>query len=314
MKNFSCLCKIRLGCHKFTNYNSEMANESHETEFLAQIGQTVRTLRKARGLSRRQVVEAAGISERYLIQVEAAEANATALILDRIARALGVTLKDLVEGEKTPGPTGGLDPDLAALLRSMTDAEQKDAAPILRKWIEERRRSRRGVALLGLRGAGKSTIGKLFAQRHKLPFVSVTQEIENRTGIQLNDLFNLGGAEAYRAMETETIVSLCASGEFTVLETAGGIVANSDALDAVLSSYRTVWLKASPQAHLERVISQGDMRPIKAASSALEHVRNLLEQRSEQYARAEFTLDTTDRSPLDCVRDLERLLGYPEQS
>jgi XRE family aerobic/anaerobic benzoate catabolism transcriptional regulator len=196
----------------------------------------------------------------------------------------------------------------------MSQAEQKEAALVINEWLGKRRRSRRGVAILGLRGAGKSTIGRLFAERHGLSFVSVTREIESRTGLPLNDLFNLGGADAYRAMETETILSLAAKSGFTVLETAGGIVANREALDAVLSTYRSVWLKASAEEHLERVISQGDMRPIKGAPRALEHVRNLLDQRNAEYVQAEFMLDTTGRSPMECVKELERMLGYLSES
>jgi XRE family aerobic/anaerobic benzoate catabolism transcriptional regulator len=291
-----------------------MLEPATTNELTSRISRTVRALREARHLSRREVVKAAGISERYLIQVEAAEANATAVVLDRIARALGVTLKDLLDDVPATSLSTGVNTDLATICTSMSQAEQKEAALVINEWLGKRRRSRRGVAILGLRGAGKSTIGRLFAERHGLSFVSVTREIESRTGLPLNDLFNLGGADAYRAMETETILSLAAKSGFTVLETAGGIVANREALDAVLSTYRSVWLKASAEEHLERVISQGDMRPIKDAQRALEHVRNLLDQRNAEYVQAEFMLDTTGRSPMECVKELERMLGYLSES
>jgi len=291
-----------------------MLEPATTNELTSRISRTVRALREARHLSRREVVKAAGISERYLIQVEAAEANATAVVLDRIARALGVTLKDLLDDVPAISLSTGVNTDLATICTSMSQAEQKEAALVINEWLGKRRRSRRGVAILGLRGAGKSTIGRLFAERHGLSFVSVTREIESRTGLPLNDLFNLGGADAYRAMETETILSLAAKSGFTVLETAGGIVANREALDAVLSTYRSVWLKASAEEHLERVISQGDMRPIKDAQRALEHVRNLLDQRNAEYVQAEFMLDTTGRSPMECVKELERMLGYLSES
>ncbi len=291
-----------------------MLEPATTNELTSRISRTVRALREARHLSRREVVKAAGISERYLIQVEAAEANATAVVLDRIARALGVTLKDLLDDVPATSLSTGVNTDLATICTSMSQAEQKEAALVINEWLGKRRRSRRGVAILGLRGAGKSTIGRLFAERHGLSFVSVTREIESRTGLPLNDLFNLGGADAYRAMETETILSLAAKSGFTVLETAGGIVANREALDSVLSTYRSVWLKASAEEHLERVISQGDMRPIKDAQRALEHVRNLLDQRNAEYVQAEFMLDTTGRSPMECVKELERMLGYLSES
>jgi len=291
------------------------SDETLDSEDLAvRVGRKVRALRDLRGLSRREVVEAAGISERYLIQLEAAESNVSLSVLSRIATALDVELTQLLNdgSDGFARPTDlSIDENLGALIGSMSRAEQQSCIPALQTWLAERRRGQRGVALLGLRGAGKSTLGRQLAARHNVPFVSVTREIERRTGISLDDLFNLGGPDAYRAMENEAINALLNRGDFIVVETAGGIVANKEAMSTIISSFRTIWLKASPEAHLQRVINQGDMRPIKAAPRALEHVRNLLISREDEYARAEFVVDTTDLSPEACLNEIDRILDLP---
>lgn len=290
--------------------------ETLDSDDLAvRVGRKVRTLRDLRGLSRREVVEAAGISERYLIQLEAAESNVSLLVLSRIATALGVALADLLADDSATAfarPTDPtMDENLGALIGNMSRAEQKGCVPALQTWLNERRRSQRGVALLGLRGAGKSTLGRLLSARHNVPFVSVTREIERRTGIGLDDLFNLGGPDAYRAMENEAINALLNRDDFIVVETAGGIVANKEAMATIISSFRTIWLKASPETHLQRVINQGDMRPFQAEPRALEHVRKLLLSREDEYSRAEFAIDTTDLTPDACLNEIDRIMDLP---
>ena len=194
---------------------------------------------------------------------------------------------------------------MAALLNSLSGTEQLAATAVLENFLRERRRSRRGIALLGLRGAGKSTIGRLLSKRLDLPFLSVTREIETRAGIGIDDLFNLGGADAYRTLENEVAADLGRRTDQIILETAGGIAGNGEALDIVLASFKTVWLRASPEEHLSRVANQGDTRPMHGNARALEHLKALLAQREAGYARAEITIDTSGRTPQDCVLELE---------
>jgi XRE family aerobic/anaerobic benzoate catabolism transcriptional regulator len=198
---------------------------------------------------------------------------------------------------------------LAALIGGMSLREQESAVPFLERYLQDHRKSLKGIALLGLRGAGKSTIGNLFAARHGLPFLSVTREIETRAGMSLNDLFNLGGPDGYRTLENEVVAELSARNDRIVLETAGGIVSNGSALDVILGSFKTVWLKASPEEHLQRVIKQGDMRPMHGMPKALEHLRTLLARREQEYARADCVIETTSRTPDDCVDELELIAG-----
>lgn len=275
------------------------------------IGTRVRAARTAAGMTRRQLSAGADVSERYLNQLENGDANVSIGILGRVATALSVELVSLLSDDRgvTAGSRQGaaMHAPLADLLASMSLREQEGAVAMIERYLQDRRRSLKGVALLGLRGAGKSTIGGLFAHRHGLQLLSVTREVETRAGMSLNDLFNLGGPDAYRALENDVIRELSARNDRIVLETAGGIVSNGPALDVILGAFKTVWLKASPEEHLQRVIGQGDMRPMHGTPKALEHLKTLLAAREPEYARADCVLDTTGRTVDACVEELEHV-------
>lgn len=273
------------------------------------IGTRVRAARAKAGMSRKKLAEASDVSERYLNQLENGDANVSIGILSRVATALALELTQLLPTERTDYATS--QGPLAALIGQMSPREQTDAVRVLETYLRDRRKSQRGIALLGLRGAGKSTIGEMFARQHGMPFLSVTREIEARAGMTLPDLFNLGGPDAYRNLENEVVKDLSARTDSIVLETAGGIVSNTAALDMILSSFRTVWLKAAPHEHLQRVVRQGDMRPMRETPEALDHLKALLAQREQEYARADYALDTTGLSPDACVQRLEVIAGLP---
>ena len=274
------------------------------------IGTKVRAGRKRIGITRKQLAVSADVSERYLNELENGEANASVGILVKVADALGQDFASLVvpaDNDAQPSPTTPPHAGLAALIASMSLAEQASALPILAGHLDERRRQSKGIALLGLRGAGKSTLGRRLAERHHLPFVSVTREIEARAGMSLADLFNLGGPDAYRALENDVIAEMTRRDSPIVLETAGGIVGNSEALDMIHAAFKTVWLKATPEEHLARVAGQGDTRPMHGNPKALEHLRTLLAAREPDYARAECVIDTSGRTIEACLADLERV-------
>ena len=277
------------------------------------VGDKVRARRQAAGWSRKRLAETAAVSERYLAALETGQANASVGILARLADALAADVAsflpapaDRVTVAPPASPADARSP-LGELIASLSNAEQTGLAPVVAKWIEHRRRNLRGIALLGLRGAGKSTLGGLLAERQGLPFVSITREIEARAGLSLADLFNLGGPEGYRALENEVIAELVRRNDRIVLETAGGIAGNAEALGAILGAYKTVWIKASPEAHLARVAEQGDVRPMRGNPRALEHLKALLAAREPEYARADCVLDTTDRSIDDSLAGLEAI-------
>ncbi len=266
------------------------------------IAANVRAGRKRLGMTRRQLAAAAGVSERYLSELETGTANASIGILARIAEALQVDFATLL-----PGGGDSANVRLSALLGRMSSTEQQAALEQLETWLAKHRRSLRGIVLLGLRGAGKTTLGARFAARNGVPFFSITREIETRAGMRLADLFNLGGPDAYRTLENDVVGELTRRRDHIVLETAGGIVGNLEALDLVLGAFKSVWVTASPEEHLARVVGQGDMRPMRDNPKALDHLKALLAARAAGYARAEHVLDTSGRSVDACLADLQRI-------
>jgi XRE family aerobic/anaerobic benzoate catabolism transcriptional regulator len=272
------------------------------------IGERVRQARTAAGLSRKRLAQAADVSERYLADLEGGGANASIGILSRVADTLKTDLTGLIapDGARASGHSRAKGP-LASLAEELSPAEQSAVAPLVRRWLEERRRTLKGVALLGLRGAGKTTLGQMLARRRGCPFVSVTREIEMRAGMSLADLFNLAGPDGYRSLENEVVAEIANRRGPIVLETAGGIVGNGEALDVILGSFRTVWVRASPEEHLTRVSGQGDTRPMRGHPRALEHLKTLLAAREPEYGRAECILDTSGRAAGACLDELDRL-------
>ncbi|MEZ5850468.1 MAG: shikimate kinase [Hyphomicrobiaceae bacterium] len=277
-----------------------------QDDIAAAIGRRVREARTRQGLTRKRLAQISDVSERYLHALENGSANVSIGIIARLATALAVAFDALVTSGSGPGsPLSG--DDLAGVVSGMSPVERERAGPVLQQWLEQHRRASRGIALLGLRGAGKTTLGHLLSKRAGLPFVSVTREIERRAGMSLADLFNLGGPDAYRALEIEVVTDLIARPQRLVLETAGGIVGNSSALDMIMGSFKTVWLKASPEEHLSRVASQGDMRPMRGNPRALEHLKVLLAAREPEYRRAECVIDTSGRPIESCLEELTSL-------
>ena len=272
------------------------------------IASKVRAGRARLGMTRKQLAAKADVSERYLHELENGAANATIGIIAKVADALELSPINLLTDADGLAPISGgmsLPQALADLLQSTSSAEQSALVPVISNWLTERQRANRGVALLGLRGAGKTTLGRMLAKCQGLPFVSVTREIEQRAGMGLSDLFNLGGPDGYRALENEVISSIVSRGQRVVLETAGGVVDNSEALEMTLAHFKTVWLKATPEEHLARVARQGDTRPMQGNPKAIEHLKVLLAAREPAYGRAEFVIDTTGRPEKACLREIE---------
>jgi len=234
-----------------------------------------REIRLARGWTLRQLAESSGVSVRFLVQLEAGRANISVKRLAELADACGVTAADLLRQSDWLPP-----PDI--------------------------------VALLGLRGAGKTTIGRQLARRLRVRFVELDRRIEQAAQLSLNELFSLYGDEYYRRLEREALTSILAERRPMVLATGGGIVTSPQTYALLEESATMIWLRASPEDHWNRVVSQGDRRPMANHPQAMADLRRLLAEREPLYATAHHTVDTTGR-PVDAVvDDLTRLLpGVP---
>lgn len=269
-------------------------NSDPETGFLEQLGQRVRTMRALRGMSRKVLAKVSGISERYIAQLESGKGNVSIVLLRRVSTAMGAHLEDLI-------PSGEPSPDwpvIRDLLRKATPNQIAQARDALsgQGHGAAHRASFSGIALIGLRGAGKSTLGKMLAKKIGWSFVELNKEIEAQNGLSVAEIIALYGQEGFRRMEQAALGQLLARKELMVLATGGGIVSEPLTFDLVLQSFYTIWLKALPEEHMARVRGQGDLRPMADDRSAMAELRNILLSREPLYARANAVVDTAGLS------------------
>ena len=265
-----------------------------ESDFLEQLGQRVRTLRSLHGMSRKVLAKVSGISERYIAQLESGKGNVSIVLLRRVSNAIGAPLEDLIP-INDPAPDWQVIRDL---LRKASPGQIAQAKEILSSssTSAQRRPAFSGIALIGLRGAGKSTLGKLLAKTIGWNFVELNKEIERQNGLSVAEIINLYGQEGFRRMEQAALAQLLARKELMVLATGGGIVSEPVTFDRILKSFYTIWLKAEPEEHMARVRRQGDLRPMADDRSAMAELRNILKSREPLYARANAVVDTAGLS------------------
>jgi len=264
-----------------------------ETDFLEQLGQRVRTMRALRGMSRKVLAKVSGISERYIAQLESGKGNVSIVLLRRVSGAMGAHVEDLIPSSD-PVPDW---PVIRDLLRKASPAQLAQAREALSGATSPQRRPAfSGIALIGLRGAGKSTLGKRLAERIRWSFVELNKEIERQNGLSVAEIINLYGQEGFRRMEQAALGQLLARKELMVLATGGGIVSEPLTFDLILSSFYTIWVKAEPEEHMARVRGQGDLRPMAEDPSAMAELRNILLSREPLYARANAVVDTAGLS------------------
>lgn len=271
-----------------------------ESQFLEQLGQRVRTMRALRGMSRKVLAKVSGISERYIAQLESGKGNVSIVLLRRVATAMGAPVEDMI-------PSVDTTPDwlvIRDLMRSATPQQVAQAKEILSGNATARHGTFAGIALIGLRGAGKSTLGKMLAKKIGWTFVELNKEIEQQNGLSVAEIIALYGQEGFRRMEQAALAELLARKEPIVLATGGGIVSEPVTFDLVLSSFYTVWLKAMPEEHMGRVRKQGDLRPMADDRSAMQELRTILLSREPLYARASAQVDTSGLDVEDAARRL----------
>jgi XRE family aerobic/anaerobic benzoate catabolism transcriptional regulator len=281
-----------------------------DTEVLARLGRRVRRARETRGDSRAALAARAGLSPRFLAQLESGTGNISVLRLRDVAAALGLGWAELFA--RGGAPNGADVPadvraDIDALLEGRTAAELHD----VRHWLGERfARPRRGrlVALLGLRGAGKSTVGRRLARGMRVQFRELDRLVESAAGMELEQIFELQGERRYRQLERDTLRRFLATTRAGVLATGGGIVTEPETYELLRRSCFTVWLRARPQEHWDRVMRQGDRRPMAGNPAAMQQLRALLGAREPLYALADVTLETSRRGAEEVAHELALLV------
>jgi Shikimate kinase len=279
--------------------------------YLHRLGERVRTLRHQRGITRKALAQHARVSERYLAQLEAGLGNCSIVLLRRIARAIGLPVTQLVHD--------GAEPPLdLVLLTQFLERLAPDMLVEARKLVTEHFSSpsedRRRVALIGLRGGGKSTLGQLLAERLGVPFIELDREIERRSGANLSEIFDMFGQETFRRAEREALDDVLRRHPHFVIATSGSIVTEPGTLELLLASCFTVWVRAEPEEHMKRVMAQGDMRPMANNARAMEDLVSILKSREPLYAKAEAVLATTGKTPEQNLAELLRVIAVPATS
>ncbi|MGH6923708.1 MAG: helix-turn-helix transcriptional regulator [Propylenella sp.] len=285
---------------RVTALDRDQARDARAAEFLRLVGDRVRAARSRKSITRKMLSHASGVSQRYLAQLEAGTGNISILLLRRVADALDHKIEWLV-GEEDPYTSEVV--SVMSLYRSATKEQRRRVLDILDPEHPSLRRSRR-TALIGLRGAGKSTIGQLAADRLGVPFVELNEDIQQASGMPASEVIALYGQEGYRRLERQSIERMAATYDEVVLAVAGGIVSEPETFNFLLRNFHTIWLKARPEEHMARVRAQGDERPMAGNPAAMDELRNILMSREALYARAEAEVNTSGRTVDQTLADV----------
>ena len=274
------------------------AEAEEKNPFLVALGERVKALRARRGMTRKAVSIAADVSERHLANLEYGEGNASILVLLQVARALHCTLAELIGDVTTSSPEW-------LLIRELLETRDDASLRRVRIAIGEMLGTGGGhaatcsrVALIGLRGAGKSTLGALLAEDLGFPFVELSREIEKFAGCSVSEIQALYGMNAYRRYERRALEEAVQIYPEAVIATPGGLVSDPATFNQLLSHCTTVWLQADPEDHMKRVQAQGDLRPMAASKQAMEDLKGILSGRAAFYSKAQYKVDTSAQ-PLD---------------
>ncbi|MCP4982986.1 MAG: helix-turn-helix transcriptional regulator [Gammaproteobacteria bacterium] len=270
-------------------------------DILSLVGERVRGLRAQRGMTRKMLARDSSVSERYLAQLERGQGNISISLLLKVATALHTTLAQLVRIENSETVEQTLIDDF---VRHMTPGDQQRALNLLYEHFSAVNRKHRRIALIGMRGAGKTTLGRRLAEHHDLPFVQLVAQIEELAGMSVPEVLALTGRNGYRRFEEQALQEALTENEFCILETGGGIVSDPRMLNIILSSCFVIWIQATPDEHMRRVIDQGDLRPMQANADAMDDLKQILEERTPFYEKAHARLNTTGRDVEECFREL----------
>ncbi|MBV8518107.1 MAG: helix-turn-helix transcriptional regulator [Acidobacteria bacterium] len=280
--------------------------EVSDDAFLRTFGERIRAERARRGMSRKLLADHARMSERYITQIESGKGNISILLLRQVAAALGLPLSRLVEDES---PSAELTL-VRQFLARLTPAQLKEAhASLAARFASDATvlRTQR-IALVGLRGAGKTTLGAALAKARNVPFFELDRQIERLAGTSLGVILEMYGQPAYRRYELQALHELLEAHPRFVVATGGGLVSEPATYELLLRHCFTVWVRATPEEHMERVIAQGDRRPMAGSAQAMDDLRRILDERTPLYARADVTIETAGKSVEKTLRELKARL------
>ncbi|WP_423200631.1 helix-turn-helix transcriptional regulator [Cupriavidus sp. H19C3] len=287
----------------------EASAQDMRSPLLVAIGERTRSLRARRGLTRKAVALTADVSERHIANLEHGTGNASILVLQQIANALQCSLSELIGDVTTSSPEWLL---LRELLENRSEADLRRVriavGQLLGTDTSDPDRSGR-FALIGLRGAGKSTLGKMLAEAMDIPFVELNREIEKVAGCSVSEIHGLYGTSAYRRYERRALEEVIQLYRDVVIATPGGIVSDPATFNELLAHCTTIWLQADPEDHMSRVIAQGDSRPMGDSRQAMEDLRQILSGRAPFYSQADMTVDTSGKSLAQAFALLRKTVG-----
>ena len=267
---------------------------SIEDTYLLKLGDRVRSARARKGISRKTLSSRSGVSERYLAQVESGEGNISILLLRQIAAALDLPPGELIEEH------GGDAIDLTLINQFLKHLPPQKLSAVRSRLVHDygaaSAERRKRIALIGLRGAGKSTLGSRLARKLGIPFVELDREIEREAGTGLSEIFLLYGQAGYRRYERRCLEKVLEQHERAAIAAGGSIVSEPGTYELLLSACFTVWLRAEPEEHMARVIAQGDTRPMAGNAQAMDDLRRILDGRAALYGQADTVVDTAGRS------------------
>lgn len=284
----------------FDKQHATAPREDTADPYLKDIGDRVRAARARRGMTRKILARDSGVSERYLAQLESGKGNISILLLRQVAQAMNMSVSELVREGGEPPVEMTL---LSGLLGRLQPHELNEAHALLTDRFDTRDRRRR-IALIGLRGAGKSTLGRALAARLELPFLQLNKAIEQEAGMQLPEIFDLFGQSAFRRLERSALDRLLDENRTAVIETGGGLVSEAETFERLLATCHTIWLQADPDEHMQRVIAQGDHRPMAGNREAMADLERILSERKALYSKADTVLNTSGRSEDECLEEL----------
>jgi XRE family aerobic/anaerobic benzoate catabolism transcriptional regulator len=293
-----------------TGSESRRGASPADEAFLKQVGERVRLARARRGMSRKTLAGASGVSERYLAELERGAGNASLLVLRQIAEALGMEPATLV-GDRLERP---LDLTLAIhQLERLAPADLADARRLIAQRFGHAAEPGRGrIALVGLRGAGKTSLGQLAAQALGVPFVELDREIERAGGTELSEIFAIHGQAMFRRLERQCLEIVLRRFDRAVIATGGSLVTEPQTYDRLLSECFVVWLSAAPDEHMNRVLDQGDLRPMaEGHPQAMDDLRAILDSRAPLYAKANAAVDTSGKTKAQALAALLATIRRP---